>query len=335
MDTSCTLANLGNTCFINACLQIMAHIPQLGRLGDTYKKHAKHTTVESMIFKEWLVLQEQMHSPPLRVIHPLPFVKAVHDIARKKQRELFTGWAQNDMPEFLLFIIECMHQSIARPLQLTISGEPRTPKDKLAISCYTMLQKVYEKEYSEIISLLYGISLTTITDTDEPRNTLSSTPEPFFMIDLPVYGQTLFDCLDKYTELELMHGENAWYNEKTRKYQNVYKHVQFWSLPDIVIFVLNRYTSHQHKLNTLITFPVDQLDMSRYIQGYDETTYVYELFGVCNHMGNMMGGHYTAYVKSLSGAWLHYNDAFVEKVRDPTHMIKSTAYCLFYRKKCM
>ena len=318
---------------MNACLQIMAHIPQLGRLRSAFEKHANRHSANSRIFEEWLILNEGMHRAPLRVIQPATFAKTVHMVAHKKQRELFTGWMQNDMSEFLLFMVECMHQSIARPIQMTISGKADTPKDELATKCFTMLQKVYEKEYSEVMSLLYGISITTITDVDGRYTTLSSTPEPFFMVDLPVTGTTLADCLDTYTQLELMNGENAWYDEKTQIYKNVYRHIVFWSFPDILVFVLNRYTSHHHKLETLIHFPIEQLDLSKYVEGYQPKSYVYELFGVCNHIGNMMGGHYTAFVKASSGMWFHYNDSIVEKIVQPENMITPMAYCLFYRKK--
>jgi len=331
MDT-CPLANLGNTCFMNACLQIMAHIPQLGRLRPAFQKHAKQTAIETHIFEQWMALYDSMHTTPLRIIQPTVFVKTVQYVAHRKNRELFTGWMQNDMTEFLLFMIECIHNSILRPSQMTITGKTVTPKDTLAIQCYTMLQKVYKTEYSEVMALLYGISITTIVD-EYTHETLSTTPEPFCMIDLPVSGTTLQSCFEKYTELEYMFGENAWFNEKTGKYQNVYRCIEYWNMPEVLMITLNRYTSQQHKITDLVEFPVDRLDLSEYIEGYDKQSHVYELFGVCNHVGNLMGGHYTAFVKASSGVWFHYNDTVVQKVPMDEMVVTAMAYCLFYRKK--
>jgi len=59
------------------------------------------------------------------------------------------------------------------------------------------------------------------------------------------------------------------------------------------------------KLNTMISFPVSNLDMSSHVKP-DSTNnsnpdwnedvsgdYMYDLYAVCNHIGNMQGGHYT------------------------------------------
>ncbi len=76
------------------------------------------------------------------------------------------------------------------------------------------------------------------------------------------------------------------------------------------------------KLNTLITFPVRGLDMSQHASRHNHVTrhntawspwrrnknqeagpedYVYDLYAVCNHYGNMQGGHYTGNSNRLSG----------------------------------
>ena len=35
-------------------------------------------------------------------------------VAKMKDKDLFTGWAQNDLPEFLLFIVDAFHTAIMR-----------------------------------------------------------------------------------------------------------------------------------------------------------------------------------------------------------------------------
>ena len=47
-------------------------------------------------------------------------VHYVHQLAEDKKKDIFTGWAQNDLTEFLFFIIECMHNSISRPIHISI-----------------------------------------------------------------------------------------------------------------------------------------------------------------------------------------------------------------------
>ena len=77
----------------------------------------------------------------------------------------------------------------------------------------------------------------------------------------------------------------------------------------------------------------ETLDLSKYVVGYNKSSYQYELFGICNHMGGVHGGHYTAYVKNANTNWYHFNDTNVNKVNDFNSMKTKAAYCFFYRKK--
>ena len=35
---------------------------------------------------------------------------------------MFTGFEQNDLPEFLIFIIDCFHNALSREVNMTIQG---------------------------------------------------------------------------------------------------------------------------------------------------------------------------------------------------------------------
>ena len=83
----------------------------------------------------------------------------------------------------------------------------------------------------------------------------------------------------------------------------------------------------------LISFPLDDLDLSKYVIGYKKNSYKYELYGICNHMGSVMGGHYTAFVKNATNEWIHYNDSNVNVITNVETIVSPMAYCLFYRKK--
>jgi ubiquitin carboxyl-terminal hydrolase 4/11/15 len=86
------------------------------------------------------------------------------------------------------------------------------------------------------------------------------------------------------------------------------------------------------KLQHTIDFPLYNLDLSKYATGYGSRNNVFDLFGVCNHTGGVLGGHYTAYVKT-EDKWVHYNDSVIESVPTPQMIVSPSAYCLFYRKK--
>ena len=332
------LVNLGNTCFLNSCMQVLNHTYELHVFLESNhcEKNMKKALEDTVLLREWNDLRRVMWSNN-GIVSPNKFVHHVHELAKKKGREIFTGWAQNDMPEFLLFIIECMHNSVSRGVSMKIRGKSENEKDDLAIQCYSMLKQMYEKEYSEIMNLYYGIYVSQIATIDG-KKIHKNKPEQFFILDLPIpenpINHTLYGCLDKFISPEILEGENAWLNETTGKKEDIQKRIVFWNLPKILVITLKRFSPDgERKLQNRIDFPIENLDMSKYVTGYKSKEYVYELFGICNHTGGVMGGHYTSFVKNARGEWIHFNDTNVTIIPDKQMLITPMAYCLFYRKK--
>tara|TARA_B110000305_G_C19450397_1_gene647537 strand:- start:676 stop:1707 length:1032 start_codon:yes stop_codon:yes gene_type:complete len=328
------LQNLGNTCFINSTIQCMFNVYEL---NDTIDKinlaEVINDKPDSVLLLEWNKLREMIWNENC-VISPGGFVSNVKKISKIKDKDLFTGCAQNDLPEFLFFLLDCFHNALCREVNMTINGNVENDKDKMAKICYEMMQKMYKKEFSEILTLFYGIHVSNIISLE--NNILSSCPEPFLNISLPIPNKkniNLYHCFDLYTESEELKGENAWLNEKTNKKEDVTKKLSFWSLPTIMIIDLKRFTQSLNKNNATIDIPLNNLDMRKYVNEYNPESYVYELFGVCNHFGDVNNGHYTSFIRNANDNWYHYDDINVDQVKNPNLIIGSNAYCLFFRKK--
>ena len=330
------LANLGNTCFINSCMQVLSHTYELNDFlnNESYKKKLKNKH-ESVLLIEWDNLRTLMWSENCTV-SPGKFVKTIQKIAQLKNADLFTGFAQNDLPEFLLFIIDCFHTSLSREVNMSINGLASNETDKMAVQCFEMIKKMYAKEYSEIWNLFYGIHVSQIISL-ETGEVLSASPEPYFMINLSIPENnktpTLQDCFDLYVNGETLEGENAWYNDASQLKQNVQKKIIYWSMPAILVIDIKRFNHRNQKNQQLISFPLDNFDLSNYVIGYKKDSYIYDLYGICNHSGGVHGGHYTAFVKNANDKWYHFNDTNVTEITNLDDLITPKAYCLFYRKK--
>ena len=330
------LANLGNTCFLNSCMQVLSHTYELNDFLslETYKKKLKNK-YDTALLLEWDELRKLLWSENC-IVSPTKFVKTVQKVAQLKDRELFTGYSQNDLPEFLIFIVDCFHNALAREVNMTIQGTIENERDKTALICLERIKQMYSKDYSEIWNLFYGVQVSQITSIDT-EEVISITPDPYFIIDLPIPANnkspTLIDCLNLYVVGEIMDGDNSIFNEKTGKKEAAKKQLKFWSFPNILVIDIKRFSSLNHKNQILLDFPLENLNLSEYVIGYNKDSYIYDLYGVCNHSGSVQGGHYTAFVKNANNKWYHYNDTSVSEVSVPSQIISPKAYCFFYRKR--
>jgi len=326
------LANVGNTCFMNSCLQCISHTYELNLFleKETYKTRLNKQH-DSLILCEWDNLRKLMWSENC-IISPGGFINAIQKVARIKDRVIFTGFVQNDLTEFLQFIFDCFHNSISREVDMVITGSSQTATDELAKKCYGMMKSMYKKEYSEFLNMFYGILVSKVSSNDSDY--LNILPEPFFNINVPIaQNKTLIDCFDLFTSIEDLGDENKIYNEKTEKKENATKQILFWSLSKILVITLKRFLNNGRKEKSLIDFPLNDLDLSKYVVGYDKHSYKYDLYGICNHSGGTGGGHYYAYVKNANGKWYEFNDARVEEITNLDTLKSPYAYCFFYRKQ--
>lgn len=334
----CGLANLGNTCFINSCLQILSNTPKLNNILESVsnKKIKINQKIDSILLLEWNHLRKMMEREN-GTITPKRLVNAIQQVARRKNMDLFTQYSQNDLPEFFVFLIDCFHNAISREINMEVNGSVESELDKLAIKCYETIKTNYSKEYSEVWKLFYGIQVTQLSSAINPEKVLSIIPEPYLMLNLPIPKKksasvSIYECIDLYVEAETLDGENGIYNEETKEKEAVEKVIAFWSLPDILVMDIKRFNHTNSKNNILVDFPIDNLDLSGYVIGYNRSSYVYNLYGVCNHMGGVNGGHYTCFVKNDKGKWYHYDDDVVTEVKDMKNIVTRNAYCFFYAK---
>ena len=327
------LTNLGNTCFLNSTMQVLSHTYELNKFLDmkTYNK-LLNKKYDSVLLIEWDALRELLWKENC-IVSPVKFVSVVQKLAKIKGQELFTGFNQNDLPEFLIFVIDCFHNALSREVNMTIQGQAKDDKDNVAVKCFERIKQMYEKDYSEIWNMFYGIHVSQLENVTT-NEVVSITPEPYFIINLPIPENnkepSLIDCFNLYVEGELLDGVKS---EKTGEPYAAKKKLMFWSFPNILVIDIKRFNSNNRKNQVFVDFPLENLDLSKYVIGYNNESYVYDLYAVCNHSGSSLGGHYTSFVKNANGKWYHYNDTSVSEV-SLTQQIKSPkAYCFFYRKR--
>ncbi|CAB4310728.1 unnamed protein product [Prunus armeniaca] len=146
---------------------------------------------------------------------------------------------------------------------------------------------------------------------------------------------SLFTCLEAFLKEEPLGPDDMWYCPKCKEHRQATKKLDLWMLPEVLVFHLKRFSYSRYsknKLDTLVTFPIHNLDLSQYVMNKDGKPHLYELYAISNHYGGLGGGHYTAYAKLIDeNRWYHFDDSHVSPVNE-TDIKTSAAYVLFYRR---
>uniref|UniRef100_A0AAQ5X6N8 Ubiquitin carboxyl-terminal hydrolase n=1 Tax=Amphiprion ocellaris TaxID=80972 RepID=A0AAQ5X6N8_AMPOC len=130
----------------------------------------------------------------------------------------------------------------------------------------------------------------------------------------------LKDCIELFTTKEKLGAEDPWYCPNCKQHQQATKKLDLWSLPPVLVVHLKRFSYSRYmrdKLDSLVDFPLRDLDMSEFLINPNAGPCRYDLIAVSNHYGGMGGGHYTAYAKNKDdGKWYNFDDSSVSPANE-------------------
>jgi ubiquitin carboxyl-terminal hydrolase 8 len=352
----CGLTNIGNTCFMNSILQCINHTLPLTQyfLSNEWKEDIRNDKIENTLVEQWNYLSRILWFKNSNIT-PRNFFAVLINLVRSKGLNEFLGYSQNDSQEFLQFFLDSLHNGLSREVVMNINGEVKDELDKHAYKAYDSWKKFFKNDFSKIVEIFYSqfyqevITYKKITnndntvqvvDEDQEINLEDSSKyskeitylyEPFnnLSLELPEKDDlSIYDCLDHFTDKELIIKTD----EKT-----IFRQSYLWSLGDILIIFFKRFsfdveTGRARKKNNLVTFPLENLDLSKYVKGYSPEENIYNLYGVVNQSGGLNSGHYYAYIKNTDTNWYKFDDNIVSTL-DSENVVTHNAYCLFYQKK--
>ncbi|KAG8514153.1 Ubiquitin carboxyl-terminal hydrolase 15 [Galemys pyrenaicus] len=146
----------------------------------------------------------------------------------------------------------------------------------------------------------------------------------------------LKDCIELFTTKEKLGAEDPWYCPNCKEHQQATKKLDLWSLPPVLVVHLKRFSYSRYmrdKLDTLVDFPINDLDMSEFLINPNAGPCRYNLIAVSNHYGGMGGGHYTAFAKNKDdGKWYYFDDSSVSTASED-QIVSKAAYVLFYQRQ--
>lgn len=213
----------------------------------------------------------------------------------------------------------------------------------------TYWKSFIRKEHSIITDLFTGLFYSDIT-CDKCQNK-SSSFDPFTILSIETKetGETtLENCLLQFSKEEVLTGDNKYYCETCKTHNDAKKKLYIWEPPEILIIQLKRFKNEktvygryeQTKTHSVVKFPLKGLTLDdNYcdINNANKRGQMYDLYGISEHMGSCIGGHYIAHcLNKLNGKWYQFDDSRVHHVPDEdieNEIVGKNAYILFYVRR--
>ena len=144
----------------------------------------------------------------------------------------------------------------------------------------------------------------------------------------------LNDCFNYFMKEETLDEGNEWYCKFCQQSKLAKKTIELFYLPKLLIICLKRFSNKGRNLikNTeFVNFPINNMDLEKFVCGPEKKISKYDLYAVCRHYGNCNLGHYTALCKNFD-KWYKYDDSKVTEMND-NNIVTNEAYVLFYRRQ--
>ena len=263
-----------------------------------------------------------------QILKPKSFIENLSKFVKK-----YYTFEQQDSHECLMYILDILHKGLCYDIEVDIKGEIKTDIDIIMKQSLENWKKFYENNYSYIVEIFHGMFYNKITcnNCEVKENVF----EPFNCISVNIPDNGVIDlktCLDNY----FINSEdiNTWKCDKCNEL-GCNKKINFWSLPNYVIIHLKRFSNTGKRLNTIVKFPTDDLNLTEYVSNekQDSNNYIYSLYAVNCHSGNARSGHYWSVCKNLNNKWYKYNDADISEFHDINNISSTDSYILFYYRK--
>lgn len=331
----CGLENLGNTCYMNSIVQCLSNSQNLREffLTGNYKNYEKTDIPNYIMVSEFNKLLRGLWYDNA-IVSPKGFFHYLQILSLKIGSGQFVGHNQNDSSEFLIFLLDTLHEGLCKTIETPFLEKDTKNMSNIEMSAY-MAEKnwynIFKSSKSPILDMFYTQLHSRITCTN--CGYISHSYDPSIMITLPIPNTdtniNINDCFDLYTKEETLDNNNKYNCEHCNNECNANKKLSLWKLPNYLIISFKRFQSDGTKLCNPINFPIENLNLQKYSDNNLDINY--NLYAISNHTGSTNGGHYFSYCKN-GDKWYEYNDRIVMTMSNE-QILTNGAYVLFYERK--
>lgn len=273
------LHNLGNSCFLNSIIQCLNHSEPLTQYflkGNYVKDLNRKNPLGSggRVAVAYASLLSEIWGGEYSTLAPRTLKQTIGYFAPQ-----FNNVHQHDSQEFCSYLMDGIHEDLNRVTDKPYVEELEGRGMKDGIAAVESWKKHLLRHDSIIVDHCQGMHRSHLTCPICGRESVKF--DVYSTIPLPLppdKGEAvdLKDCLEMFTVGEQLDEQNAWYCPSCKRHVCALKMIALWSVPDILILHLKRFTFDtckrsggvvRSKVEDTVKFPIEDLDLSDYILG--------------------------------------------------------------------
>ena len=336
------LNNVGSTCFMNATLQCLIHIPELSvYFLNEYPKDKNILNSKNSYIKTRGQLSEAYYQ----------VVKGVDSVFTKQDNfyssysprsfkevlgmynSQFSRYEANDSKDLILYLLQTFHE------ELNYFGDQTKPKNiKLSQPTsreysYQAFNTIYNMtNFSKISQLFYGTYENIIICLECKTKFYSYQKFEYISLSTYKYRYSTFNIISGFEDItakEKLQGNNKYYCNKCKKLVNAEIFCKIIDLPNYLILNIDYGKNKIYDVKELIFS--HEIDLKNYLGYYFGQKSKFKLVAVCTHIGSSGAyGHYIAYcLNNQNGSWYKFNDSSCN-MSDKYQLKGNSPYLLIY-----
>ena len=336
------LENVGATCFMNATLQFLIHIPELSlyflnkypKDKDILKLRNPNSTTKGDLSEAYYkvvsgVEQKSKEDVENNSYNPINFKTILG-----KYNEQFKQYEANDSKDLILYLLQTFHEELNYLGDKTAPTNIQLPNHQSRWDTYKYFNLDYcNKNFSKFSQLFYGTYESVTTCQECQNKDYSYQKFEYIAFSTFFYKNKEFNIMNGFKDNEstqYLKGDNKYFCKICNKLVEAEIICKIIDLPKYLILNIDYGKNKINNVKKLIFN--HEIDLKEYLSLYWEQKTKYKLVAICTHLGaSGSTGHYITFcLNKEDNKWYKFNDSYVNRC-EKEDIYNGSPYLLLYK----